>query len=87
MLFIESLSDEDVLITELALNMMNIDFPSPKEIFARKQVEKNAAKAATVVRVVEAAQAPIPPFFPLIESSPMPSNVLEHPLAKKQKVG
>ncbi|GMN69171.1 hypothetical protein TIFTF001_038228 [Ficus carica] len=38
-LFIERLSDERVLITDLAFNMMKIDFPFPKEILARKRVE------------------------------------------------
>ncbi|GMN70229.1 hypothetical protein TIFTF001_039272 [Ficus carica] len=38
------LSDEEAFITELALNTLMIDFPSPKEILARKRAEKEAAK-------------------------------------------
>ncbi|GMN64926.1 hypothetical protein TIFTF001_034001 [Ficus carica] len=37
--------------------------------------------------VAEAARALIHPPFPLIESSPEPSNVLAQPPAKKQKAG
>ncbi|GMN73966.1 hypothetical protein TIFTF001_052291 [Ficus carica] len=38
-LFVEPLSDEEALITKLALDMMKIDFPSPKEILSRKWEE------------------------------------------------
>ncbi|GMN59248.1 hypothetical protein TIFTF001_028338 [Ficus carica] len=70
LLFIKPLSDKEALITELALNTMKIDFPSPKEILVRKQEEKEVVKAITTAKVTEAAQALIPPHFPLIESSP-----------------
>ncbi|GMN20300.1 hypothetical protein TIFTF001_048727 [Ficus carica] len=85
LLFIEPLFDEEALIAKLPLNMMKINFPTPEEILMRKRVEKEAAKAAAAVRAVEAARAPIPPLFPLIESSPEPSNMPEQPPAKKQK--
>ncbi|GMN56147.1 hypothetical protein TIFTF001_025262 [Ficus carica] len=39
------------------------------------------------MRATEATQALIPSPLPLIESSHEPSNVLEQPLAKKQKAG
>ncbi|GMN21558.1 hypothetical protein TIFTF001_040054 [Ficus carica] len=42
------LFDEEALITELALNMLMIDFPSPKEILARKQAAKTPAKKQNV---------------------------------------
>lgn len=86
-LFIEPLSNKEAFIVELALETMKIDFPSPKELIARKQAEKEAAKATTVVRATEAAQALISHPFPLIESSHKPLNVPEQPPAKKQKAG
>ncbi|GMN73963.1 hypothetical protein TIFTF001_052290 [Ficus carica] len=39
LLFIESLSKEVALITRLSLDMIKIDFPSPKEIISRKREE------------------------------------------------
>ncbi|GMN34280.1 hypothetical protein TIFTF001_046794 [Ficus carica] len=54
-LFIERLSDERALITDLAFNMMKIDFPFPKEILARKRVEKEAVKAVAVAKTAKAA--------------------------------
>ena len=42
---IQPLSDEEALIAELALDTMNIKFPSPKELLARKKAQKEAAKA------------------------------------------
>ncbi|GMN54160.1 hypothetical protein TIFTF001_023289 [Ficus carica] len=44
-LFIEPLSDEDALIAELALDTMNVDFPNPKDLLARKRAQKEATKA------------------------------------------
>ena len=82
-LFIEPLSDEKALIAELALSMINIDFPSPNEILARKRAKKEVVKVAAVAKVVEVAQVLTLTPFPLIESSPEPLNVPEQPSAKK----
>ncbi|GMN49580.1 hypothetical protein TIFTF001_018746 [Ficus carica] len=86
-LFIEPLFDEEALIAELALNTMKIDFPSPKEILARKRVEKEDAKAAAAAKAAKVAQVLTPSPFPLIESFPEPLNVPEQPPFKKKKVG
>ncbi|GMN21651.1 hypothetical protein TIFTF001_043361 [Ficus carica] len=51
LLFIEPLFDEEVLIAELALDMMNIEFPSPKELLTRKKAAKVAAAATAASRV------------------------------------
>ena len=69
-LFIEPLSDEEALIAKLASDMMKIDFPSSKEILARKLAEK-----VVVAKAAEATQALTPTPFPFIKSSPQPSNV------------
>ncbi|GMN44747.1 hypothetical protein TIFTF001_013944 [Ficus carica] len=52
-LFIKPFSDEKALIAELALSTMKIDFPSFKEILARKRVEKEAVKAAVAAKAYE----------------------------------
>ncbi|GMN64740.1 hypothetical protein TIFTF001_033803 [Ficus carica] len=80
LLFIEPLFDEEALIAELALDMMNIEFPSPKELLTRKKAAKVAAAATAASRVSE------PPPLPLIESSPESSNVPAQPPTKKRKV-
>ena len=53
-LFIELLSDEETLIVELALNTMNIEFPSPKELLTRKKAQREAAKAAEAEKAAQA---------------------------------
>ena len=78
-LFIEPLSDEEALIAEFALSMI-------KEILTRKRAEKEAVKAAAAAKASEVAQVLTSTPFPLIESSPEPSNVLEQPSTKKHKV-
>ena len=82
-LFIEPLFDEEALIAKLPLDTMKIEFPSPKELLARKRVEKETAKAAIAARAAQAARALEPPPLPIIESSPEPSNLSEQPPAKK----
>ncbi|GMN58511.1 hypothetical protein TIFTF001_027600 [Ficus carica] len=73
--------------TELALDMLNIEFPSPKELLVRKKAQKEAAKAAAKAVVATAtSRASKPPLLPLIESSLEPSNVPAQPLTKKRKV-
>ncbi|GMN64404.1 hypothetical protein TIFTF001_033479 [Ficus carica] len=54
LLFIKPLYDKEALITELALSMMHIEFPSPKELLVRKRVEKEVAKAAPTAKAAEA---------------------------------
>ncbi|GMN46216.1 hypothetical protein TIFTF001_015403 [Ficus carica] len=76
-LFIKPFSDEEALIAELALSTMKINFPSPKEIIASKWAEKEATKAAAATKAAEAAQVLTPTSFPLSDSSPELSNVLE----------
>ena len=46
-LFIEPLLDEEALIVDFALDMMNVDFPNPKDLLAKKKAQKKAPKAAT----------------------------------------
>ncbi|GMN61291.1 hypothetical protein TIFTF001_030442 [Ficus carica] len=84
-LFIESLSDEEALIAELALDTMKIDFPSLNELLARKRAKKEAAKVASAAKAAHASQALEPPPLPYIKSSPEPSNVPAQPSAKKWK--
>ncbi|GMN62973.1 hypothetical protein TIFTF001_032051 [Ficus carica] len=43
-LFIEPLTGEEAWIVEFALDMMNIDFPSPKDLLAKRMAAKEAAK-------------------------------------------
>ncbi|GMN19241.1 hypothetical protein TIFTF001_045152 [Ficus carica] len=74
-LFIEPLSDEEALITELALNTMNIDFPDPKDLLARKRAQKEVTKAAAAEKAAQAGRVTEPLPLPIIESSPEPSTV------------
>ncbi|GMN46178.1 hypothetical protein TIFTF001_015361 [Ficus carica] len=65
-LFIEPLFDEEALIVELALDTMNIEFPSLKELLARKKAQKEAAKAAAAEKTAQAGRASEPPPFLLL---------------------
>lgn len=39
-LFIESLTDEEALIADFPLDMMNVDFPNPKDLLVKKKAQK-----------------------------------------------
>ena len=79
-LFIELLTDEETLIAELALGMMNVGFPSPKDLLAKRKAAKKAAKAAAAEK---AAKGNEPTPMPVLESSPKPPTNLFHLLLRK----
>ena len=69
LLFIESLFDEEALIAELAPDTMKIEFPYPKELFARNKTEKKAVKAEAATKAAHAGRVIEPLPLPYIESS------------------
>ena len=84
-LFIEPLTDEEALITDFALDTMNIDFPNPKDLFAKKKVQKEAAKAAAAEKEAQASRMTEPPTMPIIESSMEPPVMHVQSPTKKRK--
>ncbi|GMN47593.1 hypothetical protein TIFTF001_016757 [Ficus carica] len=84
-LFIEPLSDEEALIAELALDTMNVDFPNPKDLLAKKKAQKEAAKAAATEKGAQANRMTEPPPLPVIESSLEPPTMHVQSPGKKQK--
>ena len=87
LLFIEPLTDEEALITDLALDKMNVEFPNLKDLLAKKKAHKEVAKAAATAAVASASTArgnePTP--LPVIESSPEPPVIPVASPAKKRK--
>ncbi|GMN23839.1 hypothetical protein TIFTF001_040502 [Ficus carica] len=84
-LFIEPLSDEEALIAELVLDTMDVDFPNPKDLLARKKAQKEAAKAAAAEKAAQAGRATEPQLLLVIKSSSEPSAVPVQSPAKKRK--
>ncbi|GMN60134.1 hypothetical protein TIFTF001_029228 [Ficus carica] len=80
-LFIEPLFDKEALITELALDIMSVEFPNPKDLLAKKKAQKEAAKAAAA----SSARGNEPPPLLVIESSPEPPVMPVQSPAKKRK--
>ena len=81
-LFIEALSNEEVLIVKLAFDTMSVEFPNPKDFLAKKRAQKEAAKAATVVNIAQGNE-PLP--LSVIESSLEPPIMPEQSPSKKRK--
>ena len=83
-LFIEPLTDEEDLIADFALDTMNVEFPSPKDLLAKRKAIKEAAKAAAAEKAATKSSEPTP--LPVLESSPEPPTKPESSPAKKRKV-
>ncbi|GMN23845.1 hypothetical protein TIFTF001_049104 [Ficus carica] len=71
-LFIEPLTDEEALITDLALDTMSVEFPNPKDLLAKKKAQKEAEMAVAAAAAASSARGNEPPPLPVIESSPDP---------------
>ena len=86
-LFIEPLTDEEALIAEFALDTMNVEFPNPKDLLAKKKAQKEAAKAAAAAIAASAstARGNERPPLPVIESSPKPPVIPVASPTKKRK--
>ena len=87
-LLIEPLTDEEALIIEFALDMMNVDFPSPKDLLAKRKAAKEAAKAAAATKTATAentAEGSEPAPLPVLESSPEPPTKTVSSPDKKRK--
>ncbi|GMN58183.1 hypothetical protein TIFTF001_027282 [Ficus carica] len=83
-LFIEPLTDDEALIAEFALDTMNMEFPNPKDLLAKRKASKEVVKAAAAASEnVVKGNKPAP--FPIIVSSPEPPAKPVSPLAKKRK--
>ncbi|GMN28784.1 hypothetical protein TIFTF001_041223 [Ficus carica] len=80
-LFIEPLSDEEALIAELVLDTLNVEFPNPKDLLAKKKAQNEAAKAATA----SSARGNKAPPLSIIESSSKPPVMPVQSPAKKRK--
>ena len=88
-LFVEPLTDEEALIAEFALDTMNVEFPSPKDLLAKRKAAREAAKAAAAAKAANAEKAPEgsqPVPLPVIESSPEPPEKPVSSPSKKRKI-
>ncbi|GMN21858.1 hypothetical protein TIFTF001_045565 [Ficus carica] len=85
LLFIEPLTDEEALIADLALDMMSIEFPNPKDLLAKKKAQKEAEMAVAAAAAASSARGNEPPPLPVIESSPNPPVQPMQSPAKKRK--
>ncbi|GMN51861.1 hypothetical protein TIFTF001_021008 [Ficus carica] len=89
-LFVDSLTDEEALIAEFALDSLVMEVPTPKDIMAKRRAKKEAERAAAATAAVAAAanagQVNELEPFPVIESSPEPPSKPNSPPVKKRKV-
>ncbi|GMN47464.1 hypothetical protein TIFTF001_016628 [Ficus carica] len=89
-LFVDPLTDEEALIAEFALNSLDMEIPTPKDIMAKrrakKEAERVAAATAAAAAAANAGQVNEPEPFHVLESSPEPPSKLSSPPAKKRKV-
>ncbi|GMN30389.1 hypothetical protein TIFTF001_046425 [Ficus carica] len=88
-LFVDSLTDEEALIAEFALDSLVMEVPTPKDIMAKRRAKKEAERAAAAAAAAAAAsagQVNEPEPFPVLESSPEPPSKPSSPPAKKRKV-
>ncbi|GMN47401.1 hypothetical protein TIFTF001_016571 [Ficus carica] len=85
-LFIEPLIDKEALITDLALDMMSVEFPKPKDLLAKRKAAKEAEKAAAAATASEnVVKGNKPAPFPILESSLEPPVIPVASPAKKRK--
>ncbi|GMN60217.1 hypothetical protein TIFTF001_029310 [Ficus carica] len=83
-LFVDPLTDEEALIAEFALDSLDMEIPTPKDIMAKRRAKKEAKRAAAAA--ANAGQVNEPEPFPVLESSPEPPSKPSSPPAKKRKV-
>ncbi|GMN32144.1 hypothetical protein TIFTF001_041684 [Ficus carica] len=84
-LFVDSLTDEEALIAEFALDSLIMEVPTPKDIMAKRRAKKEAERA-TAAAAASAGQVNEPEPFPVLESSPEPPSKPSSPPVKKRKV-
>ncbi|GMN69160.1 hypothetical protein TIFTF001_038211 [Ficus carica] len=64
---------------------MNVDFPNPKDLLAKKKAQKEATKAAAAEKATHASRTTEPSPMPVIESSLEPPTMPVQSPAKKRK--